>query len=63
MEYFVGCGTRGRLDGDGIKKYGRPHLNLVVVLDISGSMSNHFDSGEPGTLPDDEKVVALCLHP
>jgi hypothetical protein len=33
-----------KYDGDGIKKYGRPKCKLVIVLDISGSMSDIFYS-------------------
>jgi hypothetical protein len=45
MEYYVGCGMRGKLDGDGIKKHGRPPVQLAIVLDISGSMNSSFRPG------------------
>jgi hypothetical protein len=48
MEYYVGCGMRGKLDGEGIRKHGRPPVQLSIVLDISGSMDVPF---RPGTLP------------
>ena len=31
-----------KFDGKGIQSYGRPSLNLVVSLDISGSMGSSF---------------------
>lgn len=64
VEYWVGCGLRGRLDGEGIRKYGRPRLNLVLVLDISGSMSNPFRSGDAKNMLEVAKdcVVALIDH-
>lgn len=46
MEFYVGCGMRSKLDGEGIKKHGRPPVHLVIVLDISGSMQSPFRSGE-----------------
>ena len=48
MEYYVGCGMRGKLDGEGIRKHGRPPVQLSLVLDISGLMDVPF---RPGTLP------------
>lgn len=42
LEHYVGCGMRGKLDGDGIMKYGRLPVKLVIVLDISGSMASSF---------------------
>lgn len=41
LDTFVSIGLRSRLDTTGI---GRKKLNLVVVLDISGSMSSGFRS-------------------
>jgi hypothetical protein len=46
MEFYVGCGLRCKLDGEGIKKQGRPPVKLAIVLDISGSMSQAFRYGE-----------------
>ena len=45
LEYYIACGLNSKLDGDGIRTYGRPSLNLVIVLDISGSMSGYFSRG------------------
>jgi hypothetical protein len=46
MEFYVGCGLRCKLDGEGIKKQGRPPVKLAIVLDISGSMRQEFRYGE-----------------
>ncbi len=37
-----------KLDGDGLKKHGgRPPVNLVIILDVSGSMDSSFaDKGD-----------------
>ncbi|KAJ5079963.1 straightjacket isoform c [Anaeramoeba ignava] len=43
-EYHVALALKSKFDGEGIVKYGRPPLNLVFVLDISGSMSGGFYS-------------------
>ncbi len=47
VEYYVGCGMRCKLDGEGIKKHGRPPVQLSIVLDISGSMGSPFRHGAP----------------
>ena len=39
MEYFVNVGLISKYDGEGIKKFGRPNAKIVILLDISGSMS------------------------
>ena len=31
-EYWVGMSLNSKFDGEGMKKYGRPHLNLVVGM-------------------------------
>ncbi len=41
--FFDAIRSQNPFDGEGIRKYGRPKLNLVIVLDISGSMSSSFD--------------------
>lgn len=46
-EYWMSVNFVSKFDGPGIQKYGRPVLNLVVALDISGSMFNNFE-GETG---------------
>ena len=45
MEYYLCCGMNGKLDGEGIRIFGRPALNLVIALDISGSMCSPFRAG------------------
>lgn len=41
-EFYLGLFFNSKLDGDGINLYRRPPLNLVVCLDVSGSMAAHF---------------------
>jgi len=46
-EYFICMGMNGKLDGEGLERNGgRPNLNLVVVLDVSGSMECSFGEGD-----------------
>src|SRR5690606_21203499 len=45
--FYLCCCMNSCLDGDGLRKVGRPPLNLIVGLDISGSMSSIF-RGEGG---------------
>jgi len=42
MQYWLSVNFNSKYDGEGIKKHGRPTLNLVVALDISGSMFDPF---------------------
>ncbi|KAJ5078364.1 inter-alpha-trypsin inhibitor heavy chain h3 [Anaeramoeba ignava] len=41
-EYYLSVMMKSKYDGEGIKKFGRPLINCVIVLDISGSMSMSF---------------------
>ena len=44
MEYFIGMDLCSKLDGDGLQGWGgRSNLDIVVVLDISGSMDGTFE--------------------
>ncbi len=43
QEYFVNVGLISKYDGKGILKYGRPKVKIVILLDISGSMSSPFN--------------------
>jgi hypothetical protein len=62
MEYYVGCGMRGKLDGDGIKKHGRPPVQLSIVLDISGSMGSSFRSGMHALFHVVRPIVCAYVH-
>ena len=41
-EYYMTVGLNSKYDGSGIKEFKRPPLNLVVCIDVSGSMGNTF---------------------
>jgi Ca-activated chloride channel family protein len=45
-ETFLTVSFNSKFDGEGIKTHGRPALNLVVALDISGSMALPFTGEE-----------------
>jgi len=55
-----------KYDGPGMKIHGRPHLNLAIVLDISGSMGVAFDQDseqhQHGSLQDKLTVAKQCLQ-
>eukprot|EP00742_Colponemidia_sp_Colp-10_P004683 GILJ01004994.1.p1 GENE.GILJ01004994.1~~GILJ01004994.1.p1 ORF type:complete len:710 (+),score=139.63 GILJ01004994.1:113-2242(+) len=42
-EAYVGVAFHSKYDGEGMKEHGRPNLDLVVTLDISGSMNTLFE--------------------
>eukprot|EP01130_Rhizamoeba_saxonica_P010724 TRINITY_DN441_c0_g1_i3.p1 TRINITY_DN441_c0_g1~~TRINITY_DN441_c0_g1_i3.p1 ORF type:complete len:526 (-),score=132.58 TRINITY_DN441_c0_g1_i3:189-1766(-) len=42
VEHYVGFSFNSKCDGLGIDEYGRPALDLVLALDISGSMNSPF---------------------
>jgi len=53
-----------KYDGDGIKKYGRPPINFVIVLDTSGSMECSFsnDTSASKIQIAKESLVTLLKH-
>jgi len=49
-DYFISVGLTGKLDGEGLHKHGgRRPLNLVMVMDVSGSMASSFDGSDPSS--------------
>lgn len=46
QEYYMSVNFNSKFDGQGIVKYGRPDVHLVVCLDVSGSMSCPFTGEE-----------------
>mmetsp|Transcript_25455 Transcript_25455/g.35706 ORF Transcript_25455/g.35706 Transcript_25455/m.35706 type:complete len:500 (-) Transcript_25455:92-1591(-) len=63
-EFYVSIGMASCLDGDGLKKRGgRPLLNLVIVLDISGSMDDTFYGESKSKLGvSKDNILALMSH-
>ncbi|XP_065828395.1 uncharacterized protein [Oscarella lobularis] len=61
-ELWLGMTLNSKFDGAGMTEYGRPDLNLVVVLDISGSMGSSFsDDLSSGCLMSKINVAKKCL--
>ncbi|XP_065174672.1 uncharacterized protein LOC135804677 [Sycon ciliatum] len=67
-EHWLGMNLNSMFDGKGMEKHGRPDVNLVIVLDISGSMSTAM-SNESGLSmfnqqAGNSKMAAAkkCLH-
>ena len=49
-ETFLVVGLNSKYDGDGFSKHGgRPPLDFVVLLDVSGSMGESFERKSPGS--------------
>lgn len=62
MENYVCVNCSSCLDGEGLKKIGRPNLNLTILLDISGSMRNTFSgTGETKSKLEIAKESILTL--
>jgi Mg-chelatase subunit ChlD len=45
-EYFMNVCLNSCYDGQGMAQLGRPNLQLLLALDISGSMGSHFRGGD-----------------
>ena len=63
-EHWLSLNFNSKFDGDGIQKFGRSALNLVVALDISGSMSNQFEGEEidqNASSPSKLKIAKECV--
>lgn len=60
-ELFISIGLNSKYDGDGIKRFGRRPVNLVFVLDTSGSMDSGF-SGDVGEEGRKTKLEAACAR-
>eukprot|EP01059_Diplonema_ambulator_P010465 TRINITY_DN204_c2_g1_i3.p1 TRINITY_DN204_c2_g1~~TRINITY_DN204_c2_g1_i3.p1 ORF type:complete len:831 (+),score=160.02 TRINITY_DN204_c2_g1_i3:25-2493(+) len=58
---YIAVGLRTKFDGKGVAKYGRPPVNLVVVIDCSGSMKAHFRSAKSGDLRSKLEVAKQVL--
>jgi len=65
-EYYVCAGLNSRNDGEGLYKHGgRPALNIVLILDISGSMNGSFDWNESkdSKLDVAKKIIISAIMP
>lgn len=63
QEQWVGMSFNSMYDGKGMKTHGRPHLNLAIVLDVSGSMGSPFDQDSQWHGGVDKLTVAKqCLQ-
>lgn len=63
QEYYLGIFLNSRFDGTGIAN--RPPLNLVICLDISGSMNSQFGNGSTkiGVAKEGMKTLINQLRP
>ncbi|KAJ9451362.1 hypothetical protein DIPPA_20605 [Diplonema papillatum] len=41
-DHYVAFGLSTKFDGQRVEKYGRPQINLIIAIDVSGSMNAHF---------------------
>lgn len=57
VHQYVGVATISKYDGDGIKKHKRPPSNIVIGLDVSGSMSGGF----PGEISSKIEIAKASL--
>eukprot|EP00732_Lithocolla_globosa_P003215 Lithocolla_globosa_v1_NODE_2465_length_1991_cov_41.559401.p1 type:complete len:511 gc:universal NODE_2465_length_1991_cov_41.559401:450-1982(+) len=60
-DHFLGMLPRSRLDGEGMKPQERPPLDLVVTLDVSGSMSQSFKTSSTLTFESKLQIAKNCL--
>ena len=60
VEYYLSCGLNSNMKAS---EFSRNILNLVIVLDISGSMSMKFNSNATGSNKNDTKldIAKKCL--
>lgn len=59
-QHWLGMQPFSRFDGDGMAAIGRPSLDIVIALDISGSMSIGFKSSS--TFESKLSVAKTCLQ-
>eukprot|EP00294_Goniomonas_avonlea_P009694 CAMPEP_0114572566 /NCGR_PEP_ID=MMETSP0114-20121206/18371_1 /TAXON_ID=31324 /ORGANISM="Goniomonas sp, Strain m" /LENGTH=215 /DNA_ID=CAMNT_0001759807 /DNA_START=14 /DNA_END=658 /DNA_ORIENTATION=+ len=62
-ETFLAVSLTSKFDGSGMAKYGRPALDLVFALDISGSMGSRFQFADGAEEQNSSKleVAKRCL--
>ena len=57
FDFRIGVSFASKYDGAGMERIGRPNLNLVLALDVSGSMSWSFKSDRRSVSQDDKLTV------
>ena len=62
IEYYLGIGLNSKYDGEGIKELKRCPLNLVIALDISGSMFSPMEKRSSKLEVAIESLLILLSH-
>ena len=56
---WLALGVHSKFDGEGVNKYGRPPAEIVIVMDVSGSMNDSFAHYSEGTSNNASKMVCI----
>jgi len=61
IEYYISVGLNSKYDGEGIRTFGRPPVKVLVLIDVSGSMNEPFDS-TPDSIKSKLEVAKESLY-